>query len=304
MGAPRSAVAALLMLVAGCEQGVELGTQCRRDAECTGDNSRALPAGDANASDASGLPVGAGGNDPVPPEAVLESDGGSPLAPLDGAAALDAGLDGSVDFFANGSLEVSAYGSFGDFAVLDLSFQQNRGVISPWIPCQIVNFNTATSDAGLLTFDTAAHTLQPSIEVDGTTVVPAEGSTFMTMSFPPLIPPAVVVIPISQVLPEPMRRGQTYAFTAQVRRVDPLHDYSLRIFLSGASPTCAPGGPAVADAVVPNSDRWERICLEFTPDADYPELLLSAGSTSVEITPDKTVGFLLDALHQVPSCVL
>jgi hypothetical protein len=294
MGSPRSALVALVALLAACEEGVELGTQCRSGVGCTEGTTRPLPAADATAGALDG-----GAN--VSPEAQPGPDGGgSPFDP--DAGSIDAaGLDESNDFFRNGSLEVSTDGGFGDFAVLDISFQENRGVIAPWTPCQVVNFNSNT-DAGLLQVDTAAHTLQSSMVVDGKTVVPAEGSTFMAMSFPPLIPPAVVVIPISQVLPSPLREGQTYAFSARVLRVDHRHDYTLRIFLSDGVPTCAPGGPAVADVAVPDVSEWREVCLSFTPDADYAEFMLAAGTNSVAISPDKTVGYLLDSLHQVPTC--
>jgi hypothetical protein len=281
MALRRPATLALLLSLAACVEAVELGTQCRPQLGCPKDASTQ---GGDDAGDPGGGPLDDGG---------LEADG-APGGPS------DAGLDPALDFFENGGLEAASGGDLVTGIVLS---PDDPGAMAAWRPCQLISLSTGADAGGI---DTASNTVLPSATVNNTTVEPAEGASFVAMGFPPVIPPSLTVVPLSQTLETPLEAGRSYAFTAKVYRVDSQHDYSLRVYLSDAAPVCVPpGSPApmpAAEVQVPNRAAWTDVCLSFTPDVAAREILIAAGTTFFGVPAEKTVAFFLDAMHGVARC--
>jgi hypothetical protein len=281
MALRRCAPLVLFFALAACEEAVELGTQCRPQIGCPRDAS--TPGG-RDAGDPGGGPRDDGG---------LEGD-------ADPGGPSDAGLDASLDFFDNGGLEAANGGDLVSGIVLS---PDDPGVMAAWRPCQLISLSTGADAGGI---DTASNTVLASATVNNTTVEPVEGASFVAMGFPPVIPPSLTVVPLSQTLSTPLEPGRSYAFTAKVYRVDSQHDYSLRVYLSDAAPVCLPpGSPAptpAAEVPVPNLAEWTEVCLSFTPEVQAREILIAAGTSYFGVPAEKTVAFFLDALHGVARC--
>jgi len=268
------------MGLTACEEAVELGTQCEPQLGCPMDAS--AQAGKDGAS--SGRP----------------GDDGAAEGDADPGGPTDAGIDAPADFFENGGLEATSGGDLVGGLVLSPS---RPGVMAPWRPCQLISVSTGVDAGGI---DTASNRVESTATVNNQQVDPYEGATFVAMGFPPLFPPSLTVVPLSQTLSTPLEAGRTYAFTAKVYRVDSQHDYSLRVYLSDAAPVCVPpGSPAptpAAEVPVPNRAEWADVCVSFTPEAEAREILIAAGTTYFGVPTDKTVAFLLDAMHAVARC--
>jgi hypothetical protein len=272
----------LLFGLAACDEAVELGTQCRPQIGCPKDASTQ------------------GGKDGGDPGGGLGDDGGLDEGDAAPGGPSDEGFDPALDFFDNGGLEAASGGDLVTGIVLS---PDDPGAMAAWRPCQIISLSTG-SDAGGI--DTASNTVLASATVNNTTVEPAEGTSFVAMGFPPVIPPSLTVVPLSQTLTTPLEAGRSYAFTAKVYRVDSQHDYSLRVYLSDAAPVCVPpGSPAptpAAEVPVPDRAEWTEVCLSFTPDVEAREILIAAGTSYFGVPAEKTVAFFLDALHGVARC--
>jgi hypothetical protein len=284
-----------LAVLLGCQEVVELGTQCPPGSACSESSL-------ANASDA-GVGVNPSADSSVPRFVAGEagSDGGMPMDGLPG----DAATGGSAVFpdIRNPSFEVTS-GQGGDLAVIDISVNQ-PGIVDPWRACQLVNFNSGDTAAPYTTVSTAVHSIESSTTVgsgaSATTVHAADRDSFLAMSYPGFIPSVLVVIPISQALGTPLVAGTRYAFAVKLLRVDPTRDYSLRVYGSGEQ--CLPASSPWAEVAVPAASDWQTACVEFTASTDASYLMLAAGTSYVGLAPANNVtAFLVDDIHPEPGC--
>lgn len=278
---PRAAWALVAGLCA-CTEAVELGTECRPQLGCPKDGSTqgGRDGGGAIATD----------------DASVDRDTGA-SEPLEG------GADASAEFFDNGGLEASSTGNLVTGIVLA---PDSPAAMASWQPCQLLSLSTG-DDAGVpVPLETASNSVEPSATVNGQSVSPAEGRSFVAMGFPPFIPPSLAIVPLSQTLRTPLEAGRSYAFAAKVYRVDSQHDYTLRVYLSDAAPECLPPGlPAptpAAEVPVPNVAAWSDVCLSFTPEVEARELMIAAAADYFAVPASKTIAFFIDAMHAVAAC--
>jgi hypothetical protein len=104
---------------------------------------------------------------------------------------------------------------------------------------------------------------------------------------------------VRQALGVPLTRGTSYAFEALVATVGAGTD-NLHLDVQGSTSVCGAGASLGRSAIVPQSQRWSRVCVTFTADKPYTYLLLAPSYDGA--APPGNARLYLDELRQVASC--
>jgi len=278
----------LLLLLVGCEDSVLLGTECATGEMCGRNEPEETLEGSGFTSTPARAPSPNGGRLGVSPAETLAA-GGSVVT---GYSTLS---------LRNPSFEASA-GQSGSFALINISPSAALSV-APWQPCQLLNVGLSDVLPGFLNF--AAFAVQQSLAL-GTTeapnlVLPTDGDDFVTVSFPSILPTSVAV-PLSQPLEQPLVAGARYAFSVNLRQLDPAPDntYTLQVYASNQS--CAPNGSSLeasaplASVAVPNTGKWESVCVSFNGQGSASDFMLVAG-TNATASISGLPGFAMDNIR-------
>ncbi len=264
-----------LVALAGCTELVVLGEECHGDAPCLVEVDGQVPPMDAGFDarvpdlDARRTP------DAHPDDGTADSD---VPAPDDAAVWMPPGLQ-------NASFELTG-GQPGDVAAFSLPTNTE---IAPWFSCQAFG-----GGPGALTGVRAETGVTLTSDQVLDLVLPQDGLTFIAMQyFVALFPPQLV-----QRLAEPLHAGSRYGFAIYVRSSNPSASLSLRVY--GANGACTDPSemtPLVETAPIVEPG-WQRVCVRFTPDVDYPFFML------VENAPGGFSGdrLFLDDVRSVEVC--
>jgi hypothetical protein len=273
-----------LALASGCESSVMLGDQCPSRVSCGGselqvdgghgkrDAGHAGHHGDASGQDAAAAVADAAvsardaGVDALQDGGPADDDAGPPSDDASSDAS-DAGT--LFPGFGNPSFELQNGSAAGDVA------GANPPDLSPWQTCE------APGQVGLM-----------SAEQDA--VTPSDGDTYVAFTFLYVVSyPA----PIYQELPEPLRKGQRYAFMVDLYAQG--LDNQLGLIVRGGTSGCSALNDTLAMTPFLKQGVWTPTCVTFTPASDMPQIALLPRAIAGFGAPST---LFVDNIRSDPSC--
>lgn len=186
-------------------------------------------------------------------------------------------------WFDNGSFEqTSAMG--GELGVDG----EGDVAVAPWVACR---------DSASVVTEADGRSFATGLPMGSDLVMANDGANFIQTTYPSLFG-TVLGTELSQVLPEPLEVGRTYAFTIDLAAAS-VNTNILFLQVYGGTDTCDTQRLVGSSDIVPDRQGWRRACFEFTADEAYTTLTLAPRSILL-VGPGTRM--FLDNMRPVAGC--